>query len=111
PAASVPAIEVAQPKGTPEATHKVDEPSARSDPQRPAPAIKLSPPDDAGDAEPRATKPNPAKLRAALRRELGSVGRAVEVCAARHGGNLVAELAVRVQVGAGGIAERVMLLE
>ncbi|MCY1013392.1 hypothetical protein OV079_49275 [Nannocystis pusilla] len=47
----------------------------------------------------------------ALRRDLGSVRSAVEVCAARHGGNLVAELAVRVQVSADGVGERVTLSE
>jgi hypothetical protein len=34
------------------------------------------------------------------------VRRSVEVCAARHGGNLVAELAVRVLVNADGVGVR-----
>ena len=110
-----PTIEAVRPESTRGAAHVADTPSgervASAEPQHSAPGIALNAPTDAGNGEPPATMLDPVQRRRALRRDLGSVRRAVEVCAARHGGNLVAELAVRVQVSADGVGERVALPE
>lgn len=109
------AIEAVRPEDTEGAAYTADPPSgartASADPQHSPPGILLSAPTDAGEGEPPTTMLDPVQRRRALRRDLGSVRRAVEACTARHGGNLVAELAVRVQVSADGVGERVALPE
>lgn len=115
PADVVLAIRVVQPEGGLRTAHSVEASSAKraasDDLQHPAPGVQAKPRGEAGDGASRAARPDPLQRRRALRRDLGSVRSAVEVCAARHGGNLVAELAVRVQVSADGVGERVTLSE
>jgi hypothetical protein len=83
--------------------------AASADPQHSA--REPQPPTDPGRGASRAVSQGPPQRRRTLRRELGSVRNAVEVCAGRHGGNLVAELAVRVRVSADGVGEHITLPE
>lgn len=110
-----PAIAAVRPEGTQGAVYMADTPpverTASADLQHRAPGIPVSAPADAEDGEPSTARSDLVQRRRALRRDLGSTSRAVEVCATRHGGNLVTELAVRVQVNADGIAEHVTLPE